>query len=216
MARLGADDDQTRLQSLSITQATEAGCVYSPAELQRLGLFARDAGLKLHMDGARFANAVAHLGCAPSDASFGVDALSFGCTKNGAMNAEALVFFDPALLDVARYLRKRGGHTQSKGRFLAAQILALIESGLWLENARTANTAAQAIAAPNSRRLLYPVEANEVFLRLEPAERDQLRATGFEFYDWGAGAARFVTSWNSAPSEAAALGQAIAALSGPT
>ena len=201
-------------QAISITQATEAGCVYTPAEVAALGAAAREHGFGFHMDGARFANAVAHLGCSPAAASCdgGVQALSFGMIKNGAMNAEALVLFDPAQADKLRYARKRAGHLQSKGRFLAAQILAMLAGDLWLANAAHANAAAAEIAQAAPARLLYPVQANEVFLALSEAERAALRAQGFGFYDWGLDAARFVTAWNADAAHVAALARAIAAL----
>jgi threonine aldolase len=174
--------------------------------------FARERGLKLHVDGARFGNAVAHLGCTPWDACAGADALSFGCVKNGGLGAEALVFFDSGLADLARLRRKRAGHLQSKGRFLAAQILAMLEDGLWLENARAANAAAREIAVAAGDRLLHPVEANEIFLKATAAEREALRAQGFSFYDWGPEAARLVTAWNSDPTQVLRLASAIRAL----
>ncbi|WP_068073323.1 threonine aldolase family protein [Novosphingobium lentum] len=213
------DVHQVQPHAISITQATEYGRVYSVDEVAALSTFARQRGLGLHMDGARFANAVAHLGCMPGaiTAAAGVTALSFGCVKNGGMNAEALVFFDPALADLTRYRRKRAGHLQSKGRFAAAQLLAMIEDDLWLDNAGAANCAAQEIAASCGDRLLHPVEANEIFVALAPAEAAALRALGFDFYDWPApagrpGAARLVTSWNSDPAHVGALAKAIAAL----
>lgn len=201
-------------QAISITQASEWGRVYAPEAVAELGALARARGLALHMDGARFANAVAHLGCTPAAASCaaGVDVLSFGFIKNGGMSAEAVVFFDPALAEVARYRRKRAGHLQSKGRFLAAQLLALLEGDLWLANARAANAAARELAAAGADRLLQPVEANVLFLRCTAAERAALRAQGFGFYDRGAEAARFVTAWNSDPAAVAALARALAAL----
>ncbi|MEO6041650.1 MAG: beta-eliminating lyase-related protein [Croceibacterium sp.] len=214
-AALGAirgDVHQVQVHALSLTQSTEYGLCYRPAELAALTGVARGRGLKVQMDGARFGNAVAFLGCAPAEACGDVDALSFGCVKNGGMNAEAIVFFDPALADVARYRRKRAGHLQSKGRFLAAQILALLEGDLWLANARTANHAAAEIAAGASARLLHAVEANELFVACTAAERTALRAQGFGFYDWGADAARFVTAWNTRSGDAEALGRALAAL----
>ena len=128
------------------------------------------------------------------------------------MNAEAIVFFDPALADVVHYRRKRAGHLQSKGRFMAAQLLAMLEGDLWLDNARAANAAAQAIVAEASEWLMHPVEANEVFMRLTATERAALRGQGYEFYDWGADAARFVTAWDSDQSAAQSLGKAIASL----
>jgi threonine aldolase len=120
--------------------------------------------------------------------------------------------FDLELADEVRFRRKRAGHLQSKGSYMAAQVLALVEGGLWLENARAANAAAQEIGAAAGERLLYPVEANEVFLRLSEAERAALRAQGFGFYDWEADAARIVTSWNSDPAKVAAMAPAIAAM----
>ena len=206
------DVHQVQVHALSLTQATEYGRCYRTDELLTLTSLARERGLKLHMDGARFANAVAFLGCAPAEACGPIDALSFGCVKNGAMNAEAIVFFDPALADVARYRRKRAGHLQSKGRYLAAQVLAMLEGGLWLANARAANAAAAEIGAAGGERLLHPVEANEVFLRCTPAERAALRAQGFGFYDWGPDAARFVAAWDTREDDARALSRAIANL----
>jgi threonine aldolase len=213
------DVHQVQAAALSITNATEYGMVYSPAEVAALGALCHDRGLSLHMDGARFANAVATLGCTPADVTVnaGVDVLSFGFVKNGGMGAEALVYFDPALADAARYRRKRAGHLQSKGRFLAAQLLAMLENDVWLTNARSANAAAQIIAGAAAERLLYPVQANELFLRLTPAEAAALRAQGFDFYDWGVvdgnwGAARLVTSWQHTEADVAPLARAIAAL----
>jgi len=206
------DVHQVQPHAISITQATEYGRVYSPTELTAISGFARAKGLKLHMDGARFANAAAFLGGDPALACGDVDSLTFGCVKNGGMGAEALVFFDRTLADVARYRRKRAGHLQSKGRYLAAQILALLENGLWLDNAAHANAAAQETARHCPDRLLHPVEANEIFLTLDSAERATLRGQGFGFYDSGAEAARIVTSWNSNPAHTQALGRAIAAL----
>ncbi|MDE8653739.1 threonine aldolase family protein [Novosphingobium album (ex Liu et al. 2023)] len=206
------DVHQVQPHAVSITQASEYGCVYRPAELAAIGAFVRARGLGLHIDGARFANAVAFLGCAPAEACAGADVLSFGFVKNGGMGAEAIVFFDPEMARVIRYRRKRAGHLQSKGRFLAAQILAMLEGDLWLDNARAANAAAQAIAAAAPGRLLHPVEANEIFLATSPAERAALRAGGFEFYDWGKDAARLVTAWDTNPDHAAALARAIARL----
>lgn len=206
------DVHQVQAHALSLTQASEYGLSYRPEELAEIGSLAKARGLKLHVDGARFANAVAFLGCDPVDAAGPVDALSFGCVKNGGLGAEAIVFFDPTLADVARYRRKRAGHLQSKGRFLAAQVLAMIEDGLWLENARAANAAAREIAGAAGERLLYAVEANELFIALTAAERAALRMQGFGFYDWGPDAARFVTAWDTRPEDAAALARAIAAL----
>ena len=206
------DVHQVQPHAISITQASEYGRVYTPGEIAEIATLAKARGLKLHVDGARFANAVAYLGCAPWDACAGADALSFGCVKNGAMNAEAIVFFDPALAEAIPYRRKRAGHLQSKGRFMAAQLVAMVEGGLWLANARAANAAARDIAASAGERLLHPVEANEVFLRLTPGEREALRGQGFGFYDWGADGARIVTAWDARADHVAALARAIAGL----
>lgn len=203
------DVHQVQVHAISLTQASEYGRSYRPEELAAITALARERALGLHVDGARFANAVAFLGCKPAAACGDVDALSFGCVKNGAMNAEAIVFFDPALADLARYRRKRAGHLQSKGRYLAAQVLALLEGGLWLANARAANAAATEIGSAGGRRLLHPVEVNEVFLRCTEAEREALRAQGFGFYDWGPDAARFVAAWNTTEKDARALSRAI-------
>ena len=200
--------------AISITQATEYGLSYTPGEVAAIGSFARARGLRLHMDGARFANAMAFRGGSPAVMTWqaGVDTLAFGFVKNGGMGAEALILFDPALADMARMQRKRAGHLQSKGRFLAAQLLALVDDGLWLDNARAANAAAQELASAADGRLLHPVEANQLFVTTTPAERAALRAQGFGFYDWGEDAARIVTAWNSKPADVAALARAIAAL----
>ncbi len=206
------DVHRVHAHALSVTQASEDGCVYRPDELDALTSLARDRGLKTHMDGARFANATAFLGCAASEAVGDMDALSFGFVKNGGMNAEAVVFLDPELADLARWRRKRAGHLQSKGRFMAAQVLAMLEGDLWLENARAANAAAAEIANAAGDRLLHPVEANEIFCHATAAERDALRAQGFGFYDWDGDSARFVTAWDSNADHAAALAKAIASL----
>jgi threonine aldolase len=206
------DVHQVQAHAISITQASEYGCCYTPGELAKIDILAGPRGLKLHMDGARFANAVIHIGRPAAEVAGPVDVLSFGFVKNGAMNAEAIVFFDPSLADVVRYRRKRAGHLQSKGRFLAAQILAMLDGDTWLHNAAAANTAAQAIAAGAGERLLHPVEANEVFLACTTAEREALRGKGFGFYDWGPNAARFVAAWDTRAGDAEALGKAIGAL----
>jgi len=212
VAPIRDDTHQVQPHALSLTQATEYGLSYRPEEMAALVAHARGRRFGVHVDGARFGNAVAHLGCAPAAACGEIDALSFGFIKNGGMNADAVVYFDPALAEVARYRRKRAGHLQSKGRFLAAQLLAMLEGGLWLANARAANAAAAEIGAAAAGRLLHPVEANEVFLRCTAAERAVLRARGFGFYDWGADAARFVAAWDTREEDARALAGAIADL----
>ncbi|MEQ1499340.1 MAG: beta-eliminating lyase-related protein [Novosphingobium sp.] len=212
LAAIRKDVHQVQPQALSITQASEYGRCYRPHEMAALAATADRHGLGLHVDGARFGNAVAFLGCPPWQACQGAAALSFGFVKNGGMGAEALVLFDQGLADLVRLRRKRAGHLQSKGRFMAAQILAMLDGDLWLENARAANLAAAALAAAAGGRLMHPVEANEVFLVLSDAERAALRGQGFSFYDWGPAGARIVTAWNSDPDHVAALAQAISAL----
>ena len=212
IAPIRKDVHQVQPHAVSITQASEYGRAYQPDELAAIAACARAHRLALHMDGARFANAAAFLGVSAAEAAGPVDALTFGFVKNGGFGAEALVLFDTALADVARLRRKRAGHLQSKGRFMAAQILAMLDDDLWLANARAANAAAQEIAATVRDRLLHPVEANEIFVRLSVAERAALRQQGFSFYDWGDDAARLVTAWNSDPAHVAALARALAAL----
>ncbi len=206
------DVHQVQSHAISITQASEYGRSYRVDEVAAIAALAKERGLGLHMDGARFGNAAAFLDCSAAEAAGSVDALSFGFVKNGAMSAEAIVFFDPQAADVARYRRKRAGHLQSKGRFLAAQVHAMLEDDLWLANARSANAAAAEIAGACGERLMHPVEANELFVRCTAAEREALRRQGFGFYDWGADAARFVTAWNTREADARALSKAIAEL----
>lgn len=203
--------------ALSLTQMTEFGTVYRPAELKELCDLAHARALKVQMDGARFANAVAFLDCHPGDISWraGVDVLSFGATKNGALAAEAVVFFDTSLVRDFELRRKRAGHLFSKSRYVAAQLLAYVESGLWRRNAQRTNGLAQRVAAAARGRLLHPVEGNEVFVKLGVERRQQLRAAGFDFYDWGPphnGEARLVVSWDQPVEEVDALCAALQTL----
>lgn len=208
------DVHQVQPHCVSITNATEYGLSYTPDEVAAIGDLARARGWGFHMDGARFANAIAHLGCAPADVTWraGVDALSFGFVKNGGMSAEALVFFKPELAEATLRRRKRAGLLFSKGRYLAAQLLALLDDDLWLANARAANAGARLLAEAAGTRLVYSVEANEVFLKVSPEEAASLRALGFDFYDWGVGEARLVISWNQAEDAIRPLADAIRAL----
>lgn len=211
------DVHQVPARAISITQASEYGLVYTADEVAMLGALAKRHDLGFHMDGARFANAVAHLECHPADISWraGVDILSFGCVKNGGMIGEALIFFGPQAdaraAEAARW-RKRGGHLFSKGRYLAAQILAMLEDDLWLRNAALANEAAQALALGAGDRLIHPVQANELFVRLSAEEAALLRTRGFDFYDWGEGAARLVTNWSQDAAAVQPLADALRAL----
>lgn len=196
--------------ALTLTQATELGTAYRPEEIAALTDLARRHKLKVHMDGARFANAVEFLGCAPAEVTWraGVDVLSFGATKNGALAAEAVVFFDPSLVRDFELRRKRAGHLISKSRFIAAQLISYVESGVSKRNASRANQLARRVGAAAGTALLYPVQANEVFVRLGAARKRSLREAGFEFYDWGnerSGEARLVVSWDQPEEDVSAL-----------
>lgn len=188
---------------LSLSQATEAGTCYGPEEIAALAAPARAQGLRVHMDGARFANAVAALDVTPADLTWhaGVDVMSFGASKNGAMMAEAVVFFDPALAEGFAYRRKRAGQLLAKGRFLAAQLLASIADGLWLRLAAHANACARQLAqglALAGFAPAHPVEANSVFVHMPEDCAAALRRQGAHFYDWaalGPEGRRFVTSF---------------------
>lgn len=214
LAMIANDVHRTQAAAISITNASEYGRSYTAAEVAAIGALAKGRGLRLHMDGARFANAVVHTGSSPADLTWRgrVDALSFGFVKNGGMSAEALILFDRDLADEIRVRRKRAGHLNSKGRFFAAQLLALLDGDRWLANARAANAGAERIGWAAGERLLHPVEANEVFVALSPAEAAHLRAQGFDFYDWASGEARFVVSWDQPAAEIDALATALTAL----
>ncbi len=200
--------------AISITNATEYGLAYSPEEVAAIGDLARNRNLALHMDGARFANALVHHGCDPADVTWraGVDALSFGFIKNGGMGAEALVFFRPDLAETCKMRRKRAGHLQSKGRYLAAQLIAMLDDDVWLRNARAANRGAALLGQAAPQRLVHPVQSNAVFVRLSADEAAALRAQGFDFYDWGVGEARFVVAWDQDEAAVAPLAAALVAL----
>lgn len=202
---------------VSITQATEKGTVHGLDDLRALTAVARDFGLPVHMDGARFANALAALGCSPAEMTWkaGIDALSLGGTKNGLLGVEAAVIFDPAKAWEFELRRKRGAHLFSKHRFLAAQMAAYLEDGLWLDMARAANGACARLAAGLSQhpgvRLHYPPQANIVFAEWPRAAHRRLHAAGASYYLWNATldgpdderlTARLVTDWSA---EAAAV-----------
>ena len=177
-------------EAVSITQATEWGTVYDVDQVSSLSAAARRRGLHVHMDGARFANALVHLGCSAAELTWkaGVDVLSFGATKNGALAAEAVIFFNPAIAANFERRRKRAGHLWSKMRFLSAQLSAYVEGDLWLRNARQANSMAQRLATGLSRAtqvsLVQPVEANELFVAMPEETIDRLSAGGAVFYRW--------------------------------
>jgi threonine aldolase len=200
--------------AISITQASEAGTVYARPEIEAISEIARSRDIRLHMDGARFANALVSLGATPAELTWkaGVDAMSLGATKNGAMALEAVVFFDAGLADDFGHRRMRAGQLLSKGRFLGAQMLAYLQDDLWLDNARHANAMAQRLAkgmASSRARLLLPCEANEVFAVMPGTLHDQLSEAGVVYHRWPGGdhvgpdeiLARFVTSYLTSPED---------------
>ncbi len=193
---------------LSLTQATERGTVYSAASIAELAGIAREAGLRVQLDGARFANAVASLGCHPADIGqrAGVDAVVFGTSKNGTLNAEAMIFFDPSFADDLFPARKRSGHAYSKMRYLSAQLEAYLAGGLWLELAAHANAMARrladGLAGQREISLLAPVEANLVFLDMPETVFEGLRAGGFAIHAARGGASvRLVPSYATTPDD---------------
>jgi threonine aldolase len=180
----------TQAAAISLTQATESGTAYRAAEVRAIADVARRHGVGLHMDGARFANALVFLGVSPADITWraGVDILSFGATKNGALAAEVVVIFDKKRAEEFAFRRKRAGHLFSKMRFLSAQLDAYLEGDLWLKNARHANAMAKRLAEglmvlPGAN-LAHPVEANEIFVDLPETAIRGLNADGFQFYRW--------------------------------
>jgi len=196
-----------RPSAVSVTQATELGTVYGLEELSALTVAAKRHGLNVHMDGARFANALVHLGCTPAEATWrrGIDVLSLGASKNGALCAEAVVFFNRALAEGFERRRKQAGHLWSKLRYLSCQLLAYLDDGLWLRNAAQANAMASRLARGLAElpfaRLLQDVQANEIFVALPEKLIGRLEQADFHFYRWpliqvpeGA-AVRLVTSY---------------------
>ena len=200
---------------LSLTQATESGTVYSVSELTALSTLAKSAGLRVHMDGARIANAIAALGCTPADVTWkaGVDILSFGGTKNGAIAADAVVVFDKSLSETVRYMRKRSGHFVAKTRFFAAQLDTYLADNLWLRHSQHANAMATKLADGLIRhpriRQVHPVEANEVFVTMPDDLLQHLQAAGVRLYaNWRATPSRhhrFVTSYYTTDKEIGAV-----------
>jgi len=197
---------------ISITQATELGTAYSIQEIEAIGSKARELGLQVHMDGARLANALVELKVAPARMTWqaGVDVLCLGGSKNGMGIGEAVVFFDRQLAAEFDFRCKQAGQLGSKMRFVAAQWIGVLESGAWLRNAAQANAAAAELARQVQEipgvDLLFPRQANSVFLDLPPAAADELRARGWHFYTFiGSGGARFMCSWDTADDDVAAL-----------
>jgi threonine aldolase len=198
--------------AVNISQATECGAAYSPEEIAAIATATHRHGLKLHMDGARFANALSFVGCTPAELSWkaGVDVLSLGATKNGALGAEVVIFFNSAAAKEFEFFRKRGGHLFSKMRLLSSQLDAYFTDGLWLANARHANAMARRLVAgltplPGTS-LLYPVDANEIFVVLPAPMHDALQAAGAQYHPWpsdrpGERAFRLVTAFDTAPAD---------------
>ncbi len=205
---------------LSLTNATEAGTVYSADETRALSEVAHRFGMGVHVDGARFANALVSSKCSLAELTWkaGVDILIFGATKNGAMAAELIVVFKPEMMEQLRYRWHRSGHRLSKMRFLSAQLDAYLNHDVWLRNAHNANAMAarirDGIAGIAGVEVLRPIDANILLLRLSPAILTALRGAGFLFYDWeifGPGAVRLVTGFSTTPEDADSLVAAIRA-----
>ena len=197
--------------AVSLTQATDLGAVYRLDQIRAIADIAKARGLKLHMDGARFANALAWLGCSPAEMTWrsGIDILSFGATKNGGLLCDAIVVFDDSLVDGLAVQLRRAGQVWSKMRFASAQLMAYVENGLWLNMARASNAIAARIAAGVGGiagvRMIAPVEANELFLDMPAATLDALEADGFQFYRRSATLGRFVCRFDATDAEADAL-----------
>jgi threonine aldolase len=209
VCRKAGDVHSVQPSVVSISQATESGSVYTLDEIRRLATIAKDAGLRVHMDGARFANALDRLGAAPAEMTWkaGIDVLSFGATKNGAMTADVIVSFDPALATELAFRAKRAGQLASKMRFHAAQLDAYLTDDLWLRNARQANTMAARLgdglkAIPGTELLSSP-QANILFCRLHQQTTEGLLAEGYTFYHdrWAPGIVRLVTSFSHTPED---------------
>lgn len=207
---------------LSLSNLSESGTAYTPAEVAERSERLKDRPAFLHMDGARFANALVTLGCTPAELTWkaGVDALCFGATKNGALGAEAIILF-PSVMDRFEELQarqKRGGHMAPKMRYLAAQFDAWLDDELWLDLARAANRRATELAAVLSAipgtEVLHPVDGNEVFARIPDGVAQGLRDAGAGFYQWPDGSARFVASWCTGEAEIQALADAASAHAG--
>jgi threonine aldolase len=212
------DVHSSKPRTVSISQATEVGTVYTAAEIREIGDTAHDLGLKLHVDGARLANALATLDMPPRAMTWqaGVDVLCFGGTKNGMAGADAIIFFERSLAEDFAYRRKQAGHLLAKMRFLAAPWVGLLESGAWLRNARHANTMAKrlekALCGIGGIRLLHPVEANAVFVQMPPGWSETLHARGWQYYSIADGD-RLMCSWDTQAGDIDALLEDLLAIS---
>jgi len=221
--RMVGDVHSVQPSSVSITQATEVGSVYTLSEIGAISEVCRSAKLPLHMDGARFANALVTVGCSPAEMTWktGVDLVSFGATKNGTFGVDALVSFREDIAGELAFRRKRAGQLSSKMRFMSAQMDAYLRDGLWLRNASNANDMAKALATALALipgvEILQPPEANILFCRLPTQLIRGLLDMGFGFYHdrWGPGIVRFVTSFSTTAEDVADLVRAASALADP-
>jgi len=193
-------------KAVSVTQSTEVGTVYTVSELQAIAAIAGQRDLKVHMDGARFANAVAHLGCHPAEVTWraGIDVLCFGGTKNGLPVGEAVIFFKKDLAEDFAWRAKQAGQLTSKMRFVSAPWLALLENDVWLKNARHANAMAlrlhDRIKGLPGIGIMFPPQANAVFAEIPPQAQAAVRAKGWRFYTFiGATGCRLMCAWDTAP-----------------
>jgi threonine aldolase len=211
-----SDIHYPRPKVLSLTQATEVGTVYTPGEIKAASTLAKRHGLRVHMDGARFANAVVSLDVAPAEITWraGVDVLCLGGAKNGMAVGEAVLFFDRELAEEFDYRCKQAGQLASKMRFISAPWIGMLEGGAWLSNARHANNCAalleQQLAAINGVRIMYPRQANSVFVEMPEAVAANLRSAGWHFYSFiGSGGARFMCSWQTTENDVLQLAEAV-------
>jgi threonine aldolase len=221
MVKKRTDIHYPKPRAVSLTQSTELGTVYAPDELKAIWAKAKSFGLRIHMDGARFANAVASLGCAPKELTWqsGVDALCFGGTKNGTHVGEAVVFFDRELAREFDYRCKQGGQLASKMRFISAPWVGMLQGGAWLRHAAHANRMAalleEKLRPVPQLKVLFPRQANAVFAELPRPVIDGLRQRGWKFYTFiGSGGCRLMCAWDTREEDVTAFAKDIAELAG--
>jgi threonine aldolase len=220
MVRRRTDVHYPKPRVVSLTQATELGTVYAPDEIKAIWARAKSLGLRIHMDGARFANAVASLGVAPKEITWqaGVDVLCFGGTKNGMAVGEAVVFFDRELAREFDFRCKQAGQLASKMRFLAAPWVGMLKDGAWLRNARHANAMAERLHSLVRElpgvKALHPRQANSVFLEMPSSVAEAMRARGWRFYDFIGGAFRLMCSWDTSEEDVRGFADGLRELSG--
>jgi len=220
MVRRRTDVHYPKPRVVSLTQATELGTVYAPDEIKAIWARAKSLGLRIHMEGARFANAVASLGVAPKEITWqaGVDVLCFGGTKNGIAVGEAVVFFDRELAREFDFRCKQAGQLASKMRFLAAPWVGMLKDGAWLRNARHANAMAERLHSLVRElpgvKVLHPRQANSVFLEMPSSVAEAMRARGWRFYDFIGGAFRLMCSWDTSEEDVRGFADGLRELSG--